>query len=151
MNYLLSLQKKYLLIIIAFIIIISLTVLLYKTLQNTINQTQDISIKINKEDSDIINPKFTINSKNQKISISANKGNFISNDEILLKNEVVFKSNKFTIFSDDVIFNKNNQTASSNKKSKFVSNNTYIFSDGFEIIDEGNKINFNGKTTIKLK
>ena len=96
MNYLLSLKKKYLLIIIAFIIIISLTVLLYKTLQNTINQTQDISIKINKEDSDIINPKFTINSKNQKISISANKGNFISNDEILLKNEVVFKSNKFS-------------------------------------------------------
>ena len=151
MNYLLSLQKKYLLIIITFIIIISLTLLVYKTFQNTINQTRDISININTEDSDIINPKFSINSKNQKISISANQGNFISKDEILLKNKVVFKSNKFTIFSDDVIFNKNNQTASSNKKSKFVSNNTFIFADGFEIIDEGNKINFNGKTTIKIK
>ena len=101
-------------------------------------------------DSDITKPKFTINSEDQKISISANEGNFINNNEILLQNDVIFESNKFTIYSDDVIFNKNNQTAASKVKSKFVSENTSILSDGFEIVDNGNQIKFNGKTTINL-
>jgi len=149
LNYLLSLKKKYLLLIISLLISISLIVLIYKAIQKNIIQNEDISINLN--GSDITNPRFTINSKNQKISITANQGNFINNEEILLKNNVVFESNKFTIFSDDVIFNKTNQTASSQQKSKFVSNNTSILSDGFEIVEEGNKIKFNGKTTIKLK
>tara|TARA_Y100001970_G_scaffold40359_1_gene49694 strand:- start:163 stop:519 length:357 start_codon:yes stop_codon:yes gene_type:complete len=115
----------------------------------SINLDDDISININ--NSDITKPKFTINSENQKISISANEGNFLNKNEILLKNDVVFKSKKFTIFSDDVIFNKNQQTASSTKKSRFISSNTSILANGFEILDEGNKINFFGKTVIKLK
>ena len=115
----------------------------------SINLDDDISININ--NSDITKPKFTINSENQKISISANEGNFLNKNEILLKNDVVFKSKKFTIFSDDVIFNKNQQTASSTKKSRFISSNTSILANGFEILDEGNKINFYGKTVIKLK
>ncbi len=106
--------------------------------------------KFDTSDSDITKPKFTINSEDQKISISANEGNFINNNEILLKNDVVFESNKFTIYSDDVIFNKNDQTAASKVKSKFVSENTSILSDGFEIVDNGNQIKFNGKTTINL-
>ena len=67
--------------------------------------------------------------ENQKISISANEGNFLNKNEILLKNDVVFKSKKFTIFSDDVIFNKNQQTASSTKKSRFISSNTSILAN----------------------
>ncbi len=106
--------------------------------------------KFDTSDSDITKPKFTINSEDQKISISANEGNFLNNNEILLKNDVVFESNKFTIYSDDVIFNKNDQTAASKVKSKFVSENTSILSDGFEIVDNGNQIKFNGKTTINL-
>ena len=78
------------------------------------------------------------------------KWTFINNNEILLQNDVIFESNKFTIYSDDVIFNKNNQTAASKVKSKFVSENTSILSDGFEIVDNGNQIKFNGKTTINL-
>ncbi len=121
----------------------------YKSMNASINLDDDISININ--NSDITKPKFTINSENQKISISANEGNFLNKNEILLKNDVVFKSKKFTIFSDDVIFNKNQQTASSTKKSRFISSNTSILANGFEILDEGNKINFFGKTVIKLK
>ena len=121
----------------------------YKSMNASINLDEDISININ--NSDITKPKFTINSENQKISISANEGNFLNKNEILLKNDVVFKSKKFTIFSDDVIFNKNQQTASSTKKSRFISSNTSILANGFEILDEGNKINFYGKTVIKLK
>ena len=123
--------------------------MIYKTFEIRISKNEDININI--DNSDITNPKFTINSKKQKISISANQGNFINRDEILLKKNVVFKSNKFTIFSDDVIFNKDKQTASSNQKSKFISNQTSITSNGFEIIDEGNKIKFNGNTVIKFK
>ena len=121
----------------------------YKSMNASINLDDDISININ--NSDITKPKFTINSENQKISISANEGNFLNKNEILLKNDVVFKSKKFTIFSDDVIFNKNQQTASSTHKSRFISSNTSILANGFEILDEGNKINFYGKTVIKLK
>ena len=121
----------------------------YKSMNASINLDDDISININ--NSDITKPKFTINSETQKISISANEGNFLNKNEILLKNDVVFKSKKFTIFSDDVIFNKNQQTASSTKKSRFISSNTSILANGFEILDEGNKINFYGKTVIKLK
>ena len=121
----------------------------YQSMNASINLDDDISININ--NSDITKPKFTINSENQKISISANEGNFLNKNEILLKNDVVFKSKKFTIFSDDVIFNKNQQTASSTQKSRFISSNTSILANGFEILDEGNKINFYGKTVIKLK
>ena len=121
----------------------------YQSMNASINLDDDISININ--NSDITKPRFTINSENQKISISANEGNFLNKNEILLKNDVVFKSKKFTIFSDDVIFNKNQQTASSTQKSRFISSNTSILANGFEILDEGNKINFYGKTVIKLK
>ena len=138
------------LVIIIFIVIITtLTIFVYKTFNSSLKINEISSIDLN--DSDITNPKFTINSEKQKISISASDGNFINSDEILLKNDVIFKSKKFTIYSDNVIFNKDKQTATSIEKSKFVSNNTSILSDGFEIIDEGNKIKFNGKTKLEIK
>ena len=148
MNYLLSLEKKYLVIIILFIISLAIFVFVIKTIET--NYLNNQITKFDTSDSDITKPKFTINSEDQKISISANEGNFLNNNEILLKNDVVFESNKFTIYSDDVIFNKNDQTAASKVKSKFVSENTSILSDGFEIVDNGNQIKFNGKTTINL-
>ena len=135
-------------IIILFIISLAIFVFVIKTIET--NYLNNQITKFDTSDSDITKPKFTINSEDQKISISANEGNFLNNNEILLKNDVVFESNKFTIYSDDVIFNKNDQTAASKVKSKFVSENTSILSDGFEIVDNGNQIKFNGKTTINL-
>ena len=96
-------------------------------------------------------PKFSINSDKQKISVTAKEGNFITEDEIMLKNNVIFKSNKFKIFSNNVIFNKKDLIASSNDKSKFVSKKTTIESIGFDIIENGNIINFKGKTKLILK
>ena len=135
-------------IIILFIISLAIFVFVIKTIET--NYLNNQITKFDTSNSDITKPKFTINSEDQKISISANEGNFLNNNEILLKNDVVFESNKFTIYSDDVIFNKNDQTAASKVKSKFVSENTSILSDGFEIVDNGNQIKFNGKTTINL-
>ena len=100
---------------------------------------------------DITKPKFTINGNNQEIAITAKEGDFISVDEILLKKNVVFQSNKFKIFTDKVIFNKKKLIATSSEKSKFISKNTSIVSNGFDIVDNGNIINFKGKTKLTLK
>ena len=50
-----------------------------------------------------------------------------------------------------VVFNKKTLVASSQNKSKFISNNTSIDSIGFDIIENGNVINFKGKTKLILK
>tara|TARA_Y100001970_G_scaffold284850_1_gene403118 strand:- start:3405 stop:3794 length:390 start_codon:yes stop_codon:yes gene_type:complete len=99
---------------------------------------------------DIIDPKFTINNNKEKISIRANEGNFIDENNVLLKNNVTFKSKKFKIESSEVFFDKLHETAFSNKNSKFFSNNTIIDSKGFEIKNKGDTIQFNGKTKIIL-
>jgi hypothetical protein len=99
---------------------------------------------------DILKPKFIINNENKKISITANKGNFIKNDNVMLKENVLFKSDKFQIYSDDVIFNKNEQTAKSEKDSIFLSEGANIKSEGFDLTDKGNIIKFNGKTLLTL-
>ena len=83
--------------------------------------------------------------------MTANQGNFLSEDEIILEKNVIFKSNKFKIYTDNVIFNKKTLVASSQDKSKFISNNTSIDSDGFDIIENGNIINFKGKTKLIIK
>ena len=113
---------------------------------NSLNQ-----ITINKKISDISEPKFSINSEEQKISVTANEGNFLTEDEIALEKNVIFKSNKFKIYTDNVVFNKKTLVASSQDNSKFISNNTSIDSDGFDIIENGNIINFKGKTKLVLK
>ena len=101
--------------------------------------------------SDISQPKFSINGNKQKISVTASDGNFLNDDEIILENNVVFKSNKFKIYSDSVIFNKKTLVASSDNKSKFISKKTSIDSLGFDITENGNIINFKGKTKLILK
>ena len=122
-------------------------------LLNFIETTNNFQKKIviNEKTSDISEPKFSINSKEQKISVTAKEGNFLTEDEIVLEKNVIFKSNKFKIYTDNVVFNKKTLVASSQDKSKFISNNTSIDSAGFDIIENGNIINFKGKTKLILK
>ena len=149
MNYLLSLNKKT--VFILSLIFFSLVFLgfFFKYFKSTLKNND--FLEISSLESDIIKPKFSINSESQKIAVTAKEGNFISENKILLKKDVIFKSKKFKIMSDHVIFNKQDLTASSTQKSKFISKKTSIVSNGFEIIDNGNKINFNGKTILIIK
>ena len=149
MNFLLSLNKKVFLII-SFIFIFFILFLFSLNFFES-NDNSENKIYINKKTSDISEPKFSINSKKQKISVTANEGNFLTEDEIILEKNVIFKSNKFKIYTDNVVFNKKTLVASSQDESKFISNNTSIDSAGFDIIENGNIINFKGKTKLVLK
>ena len=149
MNFLLSLNKKIFLIFSFVFIVLILFVFLSNLIESTDNSTNKITI--NKKKSDISEPKFSINSEEQKISVTANEGNFLTEDEIILEKNVIFKSNKFKIYTDNVVFNKKTLVASSKDESKFISNNTSIDSAGFDIIENGNIINFKGKTKLVLK
>ena len=149
MNFLLSFNKKLFLIFSLTFIIIIFFIFLFIFFQYT-DYSQE-QIDINEKTSDISKPKFSINGKKQKISVTANEGNFLTEDEIILEKNVIFKSNKFKIYTDNVIFNKKTLVASSQNKSKFISNNASIDSAGFDIIENGNIINFKGKTKLILK
>tara|TARA_B100001057_G_C22030260_1_gene636916 strand:+ start:118 stop:510 length:393 start_codon:yes stop_codon:yes gene_type:complete len=114
----------------------------------------DIEVKISNTDLsnvDITEPKFSISNESKKIYISAREGNFLNKEEILLKNNVLFRSDDYIIETEKVIFNRNNETAQSNSKSIFKSENTTISSDGFDIYDKGNKIIFYGNSFIVIK
>ena len=100
---------------------------------------------------DITEPKFTINGSNQNIVVTANEGNFVGSNKILLKKNVIFQSSKFIIETNNVIFDRKNQTAISYTASKFNSENTEILSEGFDIYDNGSKIIFFGNATIILE
>ena len=149
MNFLLSVNKKLFLIISITILIIFFFIILFAYFQS--NQISQQDVIITKKVADISKPKFSINSDKQKISVTAIEGNFLTRDEISLEKNVIFKSNKFEIYTDNAIFNKKTLVASSKNKSKFVSSKTLIDSNGFDIIENGNIINFKGKTKITLK
>jgi hypothetical protein len=149
LNFLLSLNKKIFLIFIFVFIILILFVFSLNLIETTDKSQNKISL--NKQASDISEPKFSINSKEKKISVTANEGNFLTEDEIALEKNVIFKSNKFKIYTDNVVFNKKTLVASSQDKAKFISDNTSIDSAGFDIIENGNIINFKGKTRLVLK
>ena len=149
MNLLLSLNKKIFLIFSFIFIFVILFVFLLNFIETTNNSENKITI--NEKTSDISEPKFSINSEEQKITVTANEGNFLTENEIALEKNVIFKSKKFTIYTDNVVFNKKTLVASSQDKSKFISNNTSIDSAGFDIIRNGNIINFKGKTKLVLK
>ena len=149
MNSLLLLNKKIFLIFSCVFIILILFVFSLNFIEKADNSQNQITI--NKKKSDISEPKFSINSEEQKISVTANEGNFLTEDEIALEKNVIFKSNKFKIYTDNVVFNKKTLVASSQDKAKFISDNTSIDSAGFEIIENGNIINFKGKTKLVLK
>ena len=149
MNFLLSLNKKIFLIVSFIFIFFILFIFSLNFFES--NDNSENKIYINKKTSDISEPKFSINSKKQKISVTANEGNYLTEDEIILEKNVIFKSNKFKIYTDNVVFNKKTLVASSQDKSKFISNNSSIDSAGFDIIENGNIINFKGKTKLVLK
>ena len=131
------------------IIFIFLIIIFYKQINlNNIIIEDNI---IGSSNADISEPKFSINNESRKIYITASEGNFINKDEVLLNENVRFKSNDFSIETEKVIFNRDKQTAKSKTKSMFKSKNATITSDGFNIHDKGNKIIFYGKSYIILK
>ena len=100
---------------------------------------------------DISEPKFAINGERYKIYVTAMEGNFMDENKIMLKNNVVFKSDNFSINTDKVIFDRKKQTAESDSESIFKSKNASISSEGFNIYDKGNKIKFYGNSIVILK
>jgi lipopolysaccharide assembly outer membrane protein LptD (OstA) len=149
LNFLLSLNKKIFLISSSVFIVLILILFLLNFIEITDNS--QTKTNLNEKTSDISEPKFSINSKKQKISVTANEGNFLNENEIVLEKNVIFKSDKFKIYTDNVVFNKKTLVASSQDNSIFISKNTSIDSAGFDIIENGNIINFKGKTKLTLK
>ena len=133
----------------ALAIIFFILIVLYE--QTNLNSFRFEDKTNNLSDADISEPKFAINNETKKIFITASEGNFLNKDEVLLKNNVRFKSNNFSIETDKVVFNRNQQTAQSRTRSLFKSENITISSDGFNIHDKGNKIIFHGNSYIILK
>ena len=148
MNYFLLLNRKYLLLFIILLSIFVISVFLKKNNILIVNASQKILPKESKYD--ILNPNFIMNKTKEQIKVTANKGNFLGKNEILLKENVVFKSDKFMIYSDNVIFDKEKQTAKSSVGSIFISEKTKIQAEGFKIVEQGEKIVFNGKTILTL-
>ena len=149
MNFFLYINKK-LIFFIGLGILLIFAVLIFSK-QFNFNQ---IEVEVSKEqlkNVDISEPKFAINNFSKKIYITAKEGNFLNEDEILLQDNVRFKSNDFIIETEKVIFNRNKQTAQSTSKSLFKSENTIIKSNGFNIYEKGNRIIFYGNSSIILK
>ena len=149
MNYLLQLNKKLIILLTTFLLFIIVIFISSKLFKKPITETV-IEDLITDTSYDVTNPKFTINNIKQKIIVSANKGNFKNNDEILLQQNVILKSENFKIFSDNVIFNKKNESANSNNNAIFIAKGTRIESNGFNISQKGNIIIFKGRTKIIL-
>ncbi len=148
MNFFLHINRR-IFIIFLLLVIIFLIVLIY-TKQISLNNNLQ-NVKIEMSNVDIEEPRFAINNDEKKINIAASEGNFLNKDEILLRENVKFKSNDFIIETENVIFDRKKETAKSKTKSIFKSKNTTILSDGFNIYDQGNKITFYGKSFIVLK
>ena len=146
MNRLLQVSKRLLIFILLGTILIFIATIILNNNKISLNKT----VKKSKGSNfDIINPSFTINNE-QKITVKAERGNFISDQKILLENNVIFKSTRFKLQTNKAIYNRSNQTAESKANSKFQSEGTIIVSEGFEIIENGNIIFFNGKTKLNL-
>ena len=149
MNFLLSFSSKKILLLSLITILTFTLLILFEFYLFSKNNKVDKIVNVSK--SDITQPKFSINNEKEKIIVTANEGSFINNDKIMLMENVKFSSNQFTIKSDNVTFDRKQQTAQSMEKSVFRSKNTIITSEGFNIYDNGNKINFYGNTKIILK
>lgn len=149
MNFLLLLNKKFYLVFLLIILLLIFFLFIYTYIESRTNITEVISLDLKK--ADITEPKFAISSNKEKISVTAKEGFFITNDQIKLEKNVIFQSTEFSIVSDNVIFNKKDLNAFSNDKSKFLSENASIDSIGFDITENGNIINFKGKTKLTLK
>jgi len=149
LNIFLQIDKKYLLLFICITSLLIIFSLIFFINKNSSSSNIDLIVNAD-SNYDILKPKFTINNEKNIISVTANEGNVMDNNDILLKNDVLFKSKDFTIYSDDVVYNRKNQTAKSKNDSVFVSKKTKIESEGFNIIEKGKIIKFNGKSKIIL-
>ncbi len=149
MNFFLYINRNLVLLFIIITTIAFILIILLKQI-NLIEIELDYSEE-KLSNADISEPRFAINNETKKIYITASEGNFLNKDEILLRENVRFKSNDFSIETESVIFDRNKQTAQSKTKSLFKSEKTTIYSDGFDIYDKGNKIIFYGKSNIVLK
>ena len=150
MNFFLHINRKFIILFGAIIIFLFVIIIFFKQINLNNNIILEDSVK-NSSNADISEPKFAINNESKKIYITASQGNFINKDEVLLNENVRFKSNDFSIETEKVIFNRDKQTAKSKTKSMFKSKNATITSDGFNIHDKGNKIIFYGSSYIILK
>ena len=149
MNFFLHINRKFVILFGSIIILLFLVIVFYK--QINLNNIIIENTKNNFSNADISEPKFAINNESKNIYITASQGNFLNKDEVLLNENVRFKSNDFSIETEKVIFNRDKQTAKSKTKSMFKSKNATITSDGFNIHDKGNKIIFYGSSYIILK
>ena len=149
MNFFLHINRKLIFILGLVILIFFLFVIFTKQI-NLLYIKPDIN-KMRISNADIEKPKFAINNESKKIYITANEGNFLDKNIILLNKNVRFKSNDFSIETEKVIFNRSEQTAQSKTKTYFKAENTTISSDGFDIFEKGNKIVFYGNSFVILK
>ena len=149
MNYFLFINRR-LLILLGFIIIVSFVIFIFAK-QILINNIKFENIEEKLSNIDISEPRFSIKSASRKIYITAKEGNFLNKNEILLNQNVRFKSNDFSIETQKVIFDRNKQTAKSESESLFTGKNISISSEGFDIHDRGNKITFFGSSLVILK
>ena len=149
MNFFLHINRKILLFFSLTVLIFFTIIVISKQISLNKNVTKEKNTRLS--NIDIEEPKFAINNTSKKINITAQEGNFLNKDEILLRKNVKFKSNDFVIETDIVVFNRNKQTARSKTKSLFKSEKTTIFSDGFNIFDKGNRIIFYGNSQVILK
>ena len=150
MNSFLHINKKLIIFFILLIFILLFFLLFSKTDLFFFKDIDEIKILYQDSKYDIIEPKFIINNNKNKILVTANQGNFIGDNNILLKEQVHFKSKNFSIYTNEVLFNQAKQTADSNNKSTFVAEKTKVQSEGFKILDKGNIIIFNGNSKIIL-
>ena len=149
MNFFLHINRNLIILLGALAVIFFILIVFYE--QTNLNSFRFEEKTNSLSDADISEPKFAINNETKKIYITASEGNFLNKDEVLLRNNVRFKSNNFSIETDKVVFNRNQQTAQSKTRSLFKSENITISSDGFNIHDRGNKIIFHGNSYIILK
>ncbi len=149
MNFFLHINRNFIILLGALAVIFFILIVFYE--QTNLNRIRFEEKTNNLSEADISEPKFAINNETKKIYITASEGNFLNKDEVLLRNNVRFKSNNFSIETDKVVFNRNQQTAQSKTRSLFKSENITISSDGFNIHDKGNKIIFHGNSYIILK
>ena len=150
MNFFLHINRKFIILFGAIIIFLFLIIIFFKQINLNNNNIIEDTLK-SSSNADISEPKFAINNESKKIFITASRGNFINKDEVLLNENVRFKSNDFSIETEKVIFNRNKQTANSEVKSLFKTDNTTIFSNGFDINNNGNNIKFHGNSKLILK
>ena len=148
MNLLFLINKKYILFL-SILSIFIISTFFYLKFDTFDKKNLKNGIKISNVD--ITLPKFSINNEDKKIFVTAKEGNFVDENKILLNKNVKFKSDTFIIETDQVIFNRKDQTATSKSMSVFKSKNASIFSEGFDIYDNGKKISFSGNAQLILK